>query len=68
MESCRLRSLLVGVDADSSASAPALTRAMDMALAYRSTLTVYVFAPDLLQRRRRLNRLVRIEAIVYRHD
>lgn len=49
LESCRLRSLLVGVDADSSASAPALTRAMDMALAYRSTLTVYVFAPDLLQ-------------------
>ena len=49
MEACRLRNLLVGIDADSSASAPTLARAMDMALAYQARLTVYVFAPDLLQ-------------------
>ena len=49
VEGGRLRSLLVGIDADSSASSSALTHAMDMALGYQSTLTVYVFAPDLLQ-------------------
>ncbi len=49
IEGSRLRRLLVGIDADSSASTSALTYAMDMASAYQSTLTVYIFAPDLLQ-------------------
>lgn len=45
----RFRSLLVGVGADVAPSMAALTDAMELALAYRAKLTVYVFAPDLLQ-------------------
>ena len=45
----RFRRLLVGMGADVSASAAALTHALELALAYRAKLTVYVFAPDLLQ-------------------
>lgn len=49
MEASRLRSLLLGIEAESPAPTPALARAMDTALAYGSALTAYVFAPDLLQ-------------------
>jgi nucleotide-binding universal stress UspA family protein len=46
----RLRSLLVGIAVDEEhAQNPALNYAMDLARAYRSRLTVYVFAPALLQ-------------------
>ncbi|MHA6644481.1 universal stress protein [Mesorhizobium sp. A623] len=46
----RFRSLLVGIAADEEhAQDPALNHAMDLARAYRSRLTVYVFAPALLQ-------------------
>ena len=48
-DSGRFRSLLVGVGADVAPSTAALAHAMELALAYRAKLTVYVFAPDLLQ-------------------
>lgn len=48
-DSGRFRSLLVGVGADVAPSTASLTHAMELALAYRAKLTVYVFAPDLLQ-------------------
>jgi nucleotide-binding universal stress UspA family protein len=48
-DSGRFRSLLVGVGADIAASNAAVIHAMELAVAYRAKLTVYVFAPDLLQ-------------------